>query len=287
MKKTFLLNMLCSSILLMACSDDSSSPTKTDTTEATSLSSSSIKDNEQSSSSEKEISEGHSFPLDDFTDIGEVFKSVRENEKVVFVIRHAERSPKINKESPLTEDGELDAQEVGKKLISKDEFVYVHSDYTRTYQTCENIAIGRNETNFKSDTISTLGEKWFVADTVKFREYISQDSIKNVNEAYAAWVYEGKYTEAFYDLKERSLELIDNYILEKSYADMPKYKIVASHDQVLMPIVVYISEKKIDLKLHDIDSRKWLNYLAGFAIIVNDKNERTYVPIKGMDKGSN
>ena len=48
-----------------------------------------------------------------FADIGNVFQSVRCDEKVVFVLRHGEREPYVTKESALTEDGVLQAQSVG------------------------------------------------------------------------------------------------------------------------------------------------------------------------------
>lgn len=233
------------------------------------------------------------FPLNDFIDVGEVYKNIQCNEKVVFIVRHAEREAGIGSESPLTEDGKLEAQAMGAKLVGPEPFSFVHSGFLRTYQTALNISIGRGQAqilpdstvlNFEDDTIPELADGWFLKDKVARDSVMEADSIKNVNILYSMWAYEGAHPEIFYDLTERSEELIHSYLV-KDYAQMPKYTVVASHDQVLMPLAVYATNKQIDLKLHDPNSRNWLNYIAGVAIIINDKNELRYVAVKGGEDG--
>ena len=102
---------------------------------------------------------------------------------------------------------------------------------------------------------------------------------------YAAWAYEGLYSDVFYDLEERSQELLNTYVL-KDVASLPKYTLIASHDQLLMPLLVYLTNKQINLRLHEpTPPRNWLTFLAGVAIIVNDKGEIRYAPIKGGATG--
>ena len=238
------------------------------------------------------------FPLNKFIDVGEVYKSIQCNEKVVFVIRHAERQAKISKESKLTEEGIEEARAMGAKLVGPDSFVFYHSGFVRTYQTVENIAIGRGQAqlledsttvvNFTADTIPQLADGWYKIDSVDFKDIKSADTsihISNDNELYTLWVYEGMFTEAFYDLETRSEELLKTYII-KDYKEMPKVTVMASHDQLLMPLTAYATQKQIDLKLHDETSRRWLYYLAGVAVIINDKNEVRYVAVKGGEKGT-
>ena len=90
------------------------------------------------------------IPVDSLglADIADAFKSVRCNEKAVFVIRHGERDDgQTGKETPLTywegepdsvngqpSDGVRQAIAVGKKLVSADEFTYTHTKYLRTEQ---------------------------------------------------------------------------------------------------------------------------------------------------------
>ena len=236
------------------------------------------------------------FPLNKFIDVGEVYKSIQCNEKVVFIIRHAERKSRISKETPLTDDGIIESRVMGQKLAGPDSFVFYHSGFVRTYQTVENIAIGRGQAqlledsttvvNFTADTIPELADGWFIKDDSLKSAVLSADTtIENANELYTVWIYEDKYNEVFYDLEERSNELLNNYII-KDYEQMPKYTVMASHDQLLMPLTAYATQKKIDLKLYDINSRRWINYLAGVAVIINDKNEVRYVAVKGGETGT-
>jgi broad specificity phosphatase PhoE len=232
------------------------------------------------------------YPQDEFTDVGDVYKATQCNEKVVFVVRHGEREAGIGSESPLTEDGVIGAQEMGAKLAGPEKFAYVHSGFVRTYQTVLNVAIGRGDAqmlpdstilNFQADTITQLADGWFMKDKEKRDFYVERDTIKNINVMYTKWVYDGEYADVFYDLAERSEELIHTYLV-KDYAQMPKFTVVASHDQVLMPLAAYATDKKIDIILHR--TYKWLDYLAGVAIIINDKNEIRFAAIKGGETGT-
>lgn len=246
----------------------------------------------QTGCAEGEVPTPYDFPLNDFVDVGDVYKNIQCNEKVVFMVRHGEREPGIGSESPLTEDGVMAAQAMGAKLVGPTDFHFVHSGFVRTYQTALNIAIGRGQAqllpdssvlNFPNDTISKLADGWFQKDKDKRDSVMEADSITNVQIVYTKWAYDGMYQDVFYDLETRSNELIQTYLV-KDYAEMPKYTVVASHDLVLMPLVVYVSNKQVDIKLHE--SYKWLDYLAGIAIIINDKNELRYVVVKGGETGT-
>lgn len=251
-----------------------------------------------------QVSTPVAFEQSKFNDIGDVYKNIQCDEKVVFIVRHAEREGFTGSVSALTEDGFEAAVNAGKKLVGEGKFKYIYSGMTRTMQTALGFAAGRGEVTyttsytvgeddnehftvvspeFTADTIPALKDGWFRKDKDILAAYKVQDSIKNENVMYAAWAYEGKYADAFYDLEERSLELINNYLIS-DYTSMPKYTLVASHDQVLMPLTVWATGKQIDLKLHNVEApRNWLNYIAGIAIIINEKNELRYAPIKGMD----
>lgn len=236
------------------------------------------------------------FPQNEFTDIGDVYKNIQCNEKVVFMIRHGERSRNYSgKEAPLTDDGIEEAIAMGAKLTGPGEFKFIHTGFVRTYQTALYAAVGRGQAqvledgtavNFVADTVTQLTDGWFMKDKEKRDEYQAADStLKNVNVMYAYWAYEGLYTDVFYDLEERSKELLNTYVL-KDVASLPKYTLIASHDQLLMPLLVYLTNKQIDLKLHSpTPPRNWLTFLAGVAIIVNDKGELRYAPIKGGATG--
>ena len=221
-----------------------------------------------------------------FADIANAFHTVAPDEKVVFVLRHAERESGVGRETPLTENGILQAQSVGQKLISADEFVYAHTAYVRTKETACNIALGRGQVqvcddSFVSDTISELTGGWFIKDEDLRDSYVSSTGKDtNTSVIVSLWAYDGQFADAFYDLEERSLEVINTYLI-KDYAEMPKAKVVISHDEFVVPLIAWATNKTASIRYKR--GRWWVNYLTGLAIIVNSKNEVRYIGIKGLE----
>ncbi|WP_294114022.1 histidine phosphatase family protein [uncultured Fibrobacter sp.] len=221
-----------------------------------------------------------------FADIANAFHTVAPDEKVVFVLRHAERESGVGRETPLTENGILQAQSVGQKLISADEFVYAHTAYVRTKETACNIALGRGQVqvcddSFVSDTISELTGGWFIKDEDLRDSYVSSTGKDtNTSVIVSLWAYDGQFADAFYDLEERSREVINTYLI-KDYAEMPKAKVVISHDEFVVPLIAWATNKTASIRYKR--GRWWVNYLTGLAIIVNSKNEVRYIGIKGLE----
>ena len=253
------------------------------------------------------------FPQDSWTDIGEVYKNIQCNEKVVFIVRHAERDASTSNESPLTLDGVEAAVAAGAKLAGPGEFKFVNSGFLRTFQTVYYMAIGRGQyaapagfmdslaawkvvtdldegfvpdPKFPVDTISQITDGWFLKDKTLREQYKVRDSINNVNEMYSKWIYEGLYEDVYYNLEDRCTEVITKYLV-KEYSELPKYTLMGSHDQFLMPLTSWATNKAINLIFRDevLKEWRWVGFLSGLAIIVNDKNEIRYAPIKGMEQG--
>lgn len=221
-----------------------------------------------------------------FADIANAFHTVAPDEKVVFVLRHAERESGVGRETPLTENGILQAQSVGQKLVSADEFVYAHTAYVRTKETACNIALGRGQVqvcddSFVSDTISELTGGWFIKDE-DLRDFYVSSTGKDTNTSVivSLWAYDGQFADAFYDLEERSREVINTYLI-KDYAEMPKAKVIISHDEFVVPLIAWATNKTASIRYKR--GRWWVNYLTGLAIIVNSKNEVRYIGIKGLE----
>ena len=221
-----------------------------------------------------------------FADIANAFHTVAPDEKVVFVLRHAERESGVGRETPLTENGILQAQSVGQKLVSADEFVYAHTAYVRTKVTACNIALGRGQVqvcddSFVSDTISELTGGWFIKDEDLRDSYVSSTGKDtNTSVIVSLWAYDGQFADAFYDLEERSREVINTYLI-KDYAEMPKAKVIISHDEFVVPLIAWATNKTASIRYKR--GRWWVNYLTGLAIIVNSKNEVRYIGIKGLE----
>jgi hypothetical protein len=222
-----------------------------------------------------------------FADIANAYHTVAPDEKVVFVLRHAEREGGTGRDVPLTDNGVLQAQSVGQKLISADEVVYAHTAYVRTKSTACNIALGRGQVqvcddSFVSDTISELTGGWFIKDEDLRDSYVSSTGKDtNTSAVVALWLYDGLFADAFYDLDARGKEVVDTYLI-KDYAEMPKVKVIISHDEFVVPLIAYGTQKQAVIRYRT-PGRWWVNYLTGVAIIVNSKNEVRYIGIKGLD----
>jgi hypothetical protein len=50
------------------------------------------------------------------------------------------------------------------------------------------------------------------------------------------------------------------------------------------PLTVYGTEKKVNLRYFD--TKQWINYLAGIAIIMDGSGKIRYVPVRGLDSGT-
>lgn len=231
-------------------------------------------------------------------DLADVFKSVRCNEKAVFVIRHGERSDGDHtKYSPLTywenetadsvagepTDGVRQAIAVGKKLISADEFTYTHTKYLRTEQTCFYINQGRGQQTFPHDSTEIYSISWFKKDSERYDFY--KDSTTNVRLVISGWAYDNLYADAFYDLKEKSEEIIKTHIAP-DYASMNKFHVICSHDDFILPLSVFASNGTVNYRFHDPASRHWPYFLTGVAVIIDDKNQIRYVPFRGLGIGA-
>lgn len=211
----------------------------------------------------------------DFNSIDKVFASVKDSEKVVFLLRHGERGKDYSPAGLLTERGLLQSKEVGEKIKTEEEFFYASSSIARTQQTCENIALGREEKNYKRETWDILSGDWYEKAPEKVEE------IGRSWELVSKWAYEGGYDEAFYDLKTRSEEWLDS--LRARLPDMKRLNVLISHDFFVIGMTVFATDKKIDLRHWQ--NGKWINYLAGIAIIVSPNGKMRLEPVRGLESG--
>ncbi len=220
----------------------------------------------------------------EFVDIQDVYEGIKNGERVIFVLRHAERGDDTSRSGTLTDNGKKQSEEVGARLKKFDEdFVLGASEFLRAHQTVESMAKGRGQAYDKRDTLPQLNDDWYIKD---------KDIMSKVNdEAGGGWhstskyAYTGAYTTganaAFYNLAERSVELIEDVLVKKYSKE--KFVLLSSHDKVMVPLVAYCSNLKIELK--EYDGGKWINYLAGVAIIIDKDGNRRYVAVRGLKSG--
>ena len=222
---------------------------------------------------------------DKFVDIQDVYESIKDDERVIFVLRHAERGDDTSKSGTLTDNGKKQSEQVGARLKKfKEDFVLGASEFLRAHQTVESIAKGRGQAYDKRDTIPQLNDDWYTKN--------SDEVEKAKNECGGGWevtskyAYTGAYSTganaAYYNLAERSVELIED-VLAKKYTK-EKFVLLSSHDKLMVPLVAYCSNLQIEFKKYE-NNGKWINYLAGVAIIIDKDGNRRYVVIRGLASG--
>ena len=221
---------------------------------------------------------------DTFVDIQDVYENIKPNERVIFVLRHAERGDDTSKSGTLTSNGKSQSSDVGKRLTKfEEDFVLGASEFLRAHQTVEYIARGRGQQYEVRDTFPELNDDWYVKD--KEESDKAKDECGGGWESTSKYAYTGAYTTganpAFYKLDERSVELIEDVLLAKYSDPSQRFVLLSSHDKVMVPLVVYCTNFKANLRKYS--GGKWLNYLAGIAIIVDELGNRRYIPVKSLD----
>jgi broad specificity phosphatase PhoE len=224
-----------------------------------------------------------------FYDVGDIYKAVPADAKIVYVLRHAERESGLGKESPLTEVGLQQALDVGAKLKSDESFYYGATDFLRTQTTAAKIAEGRGETT-EVVTMEEINGGYFL--TVPSDSLDAMVSKRGGSFKYVAmWCYEQPFPNLlvnlglpgyFYELMPRG----DQFVNEVVLANLPYWKrvnVLITHDLLTQPLAVYASNRTIDLKTYE--SYRWINYIAGVTVIVTADNKVVVLPTRGVERG--
>lgn len=223
--------------------------------------------------------------ITDFVDIKEVYESIKDDERVIFLLRHGERDKDAtSKNSGLTKAGIDSAKAMGAKLTKFDEPMRLGaSEFYRAQQTVIAIAQGRGQDTTVTDTFPELNDDWYMID----RSLVNQAESEAGGgwEATSYYTYTGRFSgdtariQAYYNLNERSAELIE--ILLKKYQNEPdRFIMLSSHDKLMVPFVAYCSKLRINMNIRN--NGTWINYLAGIAIIWDKSGNRRYVAFKGL-----
>ena len=219
---------------------------------------------------------------DGFTDLVEVYAGLKANEKVVFIIRHSERTNETGEKGHLTENGKQYARDLGARLaaVNKEKIYFGYSGYTRTKETCENIAAGYGLSKYDLEVLDGLNGDWYAKDTAKAESYINSAGGWIV---YSKYAFLGEYADAFYDLEERSEQLLKNEILA-NLAKMERLNILVTHDYLVVPLLAYTTNGHANVRYYE--KWKWVNYMAGVAMIISADGSVRYIPVKGLETGT-
>lgn len=218
---------------------------------------------------------------DGFTDLVEVYEGLKSNEKVVFIIRHSERTDETGETGHLTENGKKYARNLGARLamVKKEKIYFGYSGYTRTKETCENIAEGYGLSEYDLDVLDGLDGDWYVKDPTKADAYIDSEGGWIV---YSKYAFLGEYADAFYNLKSRSEQLLNDEI-KANLSDMERVNILVTHDYLVVPLLAYVTNGHANVRFYE--KWKWVNYMAGVAMIISADGSVRYIPVKGLETG--
>ena len=223
--------------------------------------------------------------VSEFTSIEVLVHNLASTDKMILVLRHAERGSDYSITGPLNENGKKQGVALGKSLADTTlEFYYGASQFVRAHQTCNSIAKGRGELDTLADTLAVLNDDWFVKDEAAYKS--AKDAHGGGWKVTSEWAYEGTYSDAFYNLEARSTELLDGYLIPAFENSGKQVGLFVSHDVVMVPLVVYASGKNIDLKYYKNSTNRWLNYLGGIAIVFKPDGTRVFYAVKGLESGT-
>ena len=219
-----------------------------------------------------------------FTPLVDVVEGLAADEKLVLVIRHAERNSDSAATDPLNEKGMEQSLELGRSLAGVPDFYCASSPSVRAQQTCNLVAKGRGDADTLADTISLLGGYWYVKDSVAYAK-AKKDHGGSWN-VVTKWAYENDYSDVFYEFAPRCTEWIEDVIVPSFEDAGSRVTLFVSHDLLLVPLVIYISSGNIDLRYYRSNSNRWLNYLAGVAIVMRPDGTRRFYAVRGLDSGT-
>ena len=220
---------------------------------------------------------------DGFTDIADVYANLKPSDKVVFIIRHSERTNDTGPSGHLTDNGKKYARDLGARLakVGTEDFYYGYSGYTRTYETCENIAQGKGQLNYSIEQLDYMDGAWYVMNAPRADSYVDSDGGGWV--VYSKYAFAGEYTDAFYDLETRSEQLLKDEILA-NIASMKRVNFMCTHDYLVVPLLAYTTDGHANVRYYE--KYRWVNYLAGVAMIISADGSVRYIPVKGLESGT-
>lgn len=226
---------------------------------------------------------------DGFYYIADVYKAVPTTSKITFVIRHSERQSCESQESKLTEEGIAHAVDLGADIGGDEPFYYASTDFIRTRETASNIAKGRGETA-EVDTWDAINGGYFLkVPNSEFDTLVGKrgGSWKNLSQ----FIYGATITNRFvapriadfvYDLMPRGDQFIKEIVLD-NLAKWKRVNFLVTHDVLVEPLTVYATDRQIDLKFYE--SQRWVNYMAGVAVVVDEAGVTSLFPVRGYEVG--
>jgi broad specificity phosphatase PhoE len=226
-----------------------------------------------------------------FAPLDSVVHILAPDEKLIVILRHAEREDEITLATPLTDLGKQQSFDVGQDLKGRTDVYFAGSQYIRTHQTYNYIGKGMDlGSDTLGDTIPELNEGWFTKDMGSYYMTLMREN-DDGRGVITKWAAEGGYTDVFYDLAPRSSELLEDHLIPALDKSGKSIGIFISHDVMITPLLAYISERRIKMKYYLAvkglwNEDNWLNYLAGIAVILKPDGSKVFYAVRGLESGT-
>lgn len=234
----------------------------------------------------------------DFIQASDFFASLASDERVYFLVRHAERrhitpeDPDFGAHVGLTDKGREQALALGKCIPPEGDICFYSSPVGRCVETAQCIGVGR--AGFQGpaqvaggaqvadaaphvEPLGCLGD-YFVHNQVEFEKVLRAGFYEGICEwlAREAARKPRAETEAFYPLAKRSEEMLA-MMLEKGTC---RFNIFATHDAWVVPCLTHFC------KMH-FTPQRWMNYLTGMAVVTgtDGKTVKRIAPVTALETG--
>ena len=233
----------------------------------------------------------------DFVPVEDFLPCVKDDEKAVIIIRHAERdSNNASGTGPLNLWGYGEATALGYKMRSvrekynlQGDFYYMYTNVPRAQQTARLIAAGMGD-----HFIGGVNHEQSAAiDGNYFANKIGGNNDWEAKLSEYAYKYDQRYTYSAWN-GSKTAELsakdeVDKLIRENFTYDKlkTKYTLGGTHDTFVLPMMIVLTEKQIgmDYYNHRGDYHYVPNFMSGVAFFVDKNGVTASVAVKGLSSG--
>ncbi len=198
----------------------------------------------------------------------DIYASVKPTDRIIYLVRHSKRGKDYSSTGGLTANGKLWARQVGEHYvggIAGNKTYYGSTSVVRCIETSYYVAMGRNDS-----TITSTND--------------IHNPVEEIESSYIVGSASGMSTICSYysnnadRVETKGTELI-NILCEMTAGK--KFSWFTSHDYLTIPLVEWVSNKKIDF----VNNKTWINFMSGVAIIVHkDKTWEVY-PVRNLEDG--
>ena len=212
----------------------------------------------------------YNFNQYDYNLIDDVYNNIKDDSRVIFIVRHAERWPDRWQEWWLSENWIEQAKSLWKrlkwwKLGNSDLDFYWGTIYKKAPQTSYYVWYGREHKPFLQDI------KLFEKSRIEYEKILN--SMDVIDPFYLT------YEMTFEELEEKSINMANE--LCKLTEGHP-FSFITSHDHQVIPLISWVTDLNIKFT---IETR--INYLSWIAIIINENTkEREVYPIRTLQEKS-